>query len=58
MKTLFTITSLISMTILGIVSFRLFSHSHFYASALLTIAVYLTASLLVNVLTSKKINLQ
>jgi len=56
MKTLFTITSLVSMIITGIVSYKLFSSSQFYASALLTIASYLTASLLVNVLASKKIS--
>jgi hypothetical protein len=58
MKALFTFSSLVSMTITGIVSYKLFSSSHFYASALLTIASYLTATLLVSVLASKKINLQ
>jgi len=57
MKTLFTLTSLVSMTITGLVSYKLFSNSHFYASAALTIASYLTASLLVSVLSTKKISL-
>ena len=58
MKTLFTLSSLVSMTITGIVSYRLFSDSHFYASALLTMASYLTATLLVSILGSKKISIQ
>ncbi|MBS1947563.1 MAG: hypothetical protein JST47_07325 [Bacteroidetes bacterium] len=57
MKTLFAITSIVSMVIMGIVSYKLFSSSQFYASALLTIASYLTASLLVNVLGNRKMSL-
>ncbi|MBS1666104.1 MAG: hypothetical protein JST58_01865 [Bacteroidetes bacterium] len=58
MKTLFTITSLVSAIITGLVSFRLFERAHYNVSALLTISSFLTAALLVSVLSSKKIKFQ
>jgi hypothetical protein len=54
MKTLFTLSSLISITITGMVSFRLFEHAHYDASALLTIASFLTVALVVSLISSKK----
>ncbi len=58
MKTLLTLSSLISIGITGIVSLRLFEHARYDASALLTITSFLTINLLVMILGSKKINLQ
>ena len=58
MKTLFILSSLISIAITGIVSLHLFEHAHYDASALLTITSFLTINLLVMVLGSKKINIQ
>lgn len=54
MKTLFTLSSLISITITGIMSFRLFERAHYDASALLTIASFLTVALVVSLISSKK----
>ena len=56
MKTLLSLSSLISATITGIVSFKLFEEAHYDFSALLTIASFLAAILLVSILASKKIN--
>jgi hypothetical protein len=58
MKALFTLSSLVSIAITGIVSFRLFERAHYDASALLTITSFLTMTLLVNIIGSKKIILQ
>lgn len=58
MKTLFTLSSLVSVAITGIASLRLFEHAHYDASALLTITSFLTIDLLVIILGSKKINFQ
>ena len=58
MKTLFTLTSLVSATITGIVSCRLFERAQYDFSAILTITCFLTAIVLVSLLGTKKINLQ
>jgi hypothetical protein len=58
MKALFTLSSLISIAITGIVSFRLFERAHYNASALLTITSFLTVTLLVTIIGSKKIIFQ
>ncbi|MBS1915201.1 MAG: hypothetical protein JST87_02930 [Bacteroidetes bacterium] len=55
MKTLFTLSTLITMAITGIVSCRLFQHQHYNISALLTVAAFLSISLWVAVMSSKKI---
>jgi hypothetical protein len=54
MKTLFTLSSLISITITGIASLRLFERAHYDASALLMITSFLTVTLLVSILGNKK----
>jgi len=58
MKTLFTLSSLVSVAITGIASFRLFERAHYDASALLTITSFLTIALLVTIIRSKKNILQ
>ena len=58
MKTLFTLSSLVSVALTGIASFRLFEGAHYNASALLTLASFLTITLLVTIIGSKKITLQ
>lgn len=58
MKTLFTLSSVASVAITGIASFRLFEHAHYDASALLTLTSFLTIALLVTIIRSKKIILQ
>jgi hypothetical protein len=54
MKTLFTFTSIISMIITGIASFRLFEKAHYDISALLTIASFLSITIWVAIMSDKK----
>ena len=58
MKTLFTIPMLIAIIVSGIVSLYYFQREDFGISALLTLTSYITLSLLVTLLKSKKIELQ
>jgi hypothetical protein len=55
MKTLFTLSTLVTMAITGIVSCRLFQHAHYNVSALLIVVSFLSISLWVAVMSSKKI---
>jgi len=57
MKTLFTIPMLVMIAITGIVSCRLFYHSHYDLSALLTITSLVSMATLVSLLKAKKISL-
>ena len=58
MKTLFTIPIFIAIVISGIVSFHLFEKAHYTVSALLTLTSYVSITLLVVLLKSKKMILQ
>jgi len=58
MKTLFILSSLMSIAITGVTSWRLFERAHYDASAVLTITSFLTIALLVTIIRSKKIILQ
>ena len=57
MKTLFSLSMLILITVASIVSCKLFFHAHYDISALLTIAGFMSIVLTVYVLSSKKISL-
>jgi ABC-type spermidine/putrescine transport system permease subunit II len=54
MKTLFTIPMLVTIVVTGIISCRLFEKAHYDLSALLTVASYLSISMLVVLLKSKR----
>jgi hypothetical protein len=54
MKTLFTIPVLVTIAITGIVSCRLFYKAQYDVSALLTVASFISATLLVSLLKNKK----
>ncbi|MFI5154361.1 MAG: hypothetical protein ACHQET_13565 [Chitinophagales bacterium] len=58
MKTLFTIPMLITIVVTGIISCKLFEKAHYDLSALLTVTSYLSISMLVVLLKSKKMILQ
>jgi len=58
MKALFTLSSLTSIVITGMLSLRLFERAHYDASALLTITSFLAIASLVSIIGSKKIVLQ
>ena len=57
MKTLFTIPMLVAIIVSGIVSLYLFEERDYGISALLTLTSFVTLSLLVSLLKSKKIEL-
>jgi hypothetical protein len=54
MKTLFTLSTLVSMVITGIASCRLFLNAHYDISALLTVTCLLSIIVWVTVLSNKK----
>jgi|GEM_PF-1000841 len=58
MKTLFTIPIFIAIVISGIVSLHLFERAHYNASALLTATSFISTTLLVMLLKSKRMILQ
>jgi hypothetical protein len=58
MKTLFTLSSLVSLVVSGIASLRLFQHAHYDISALLTVTSFLSITLLVMMTGSRKAVLQ
>jgi hypothetical protein len=58
MKPLFTFPMLVTTAITGIVSCRLYYHSHYDLSALLTIASVVSIAAWVSLLKAKKISLQ
>ncbi|HEY4935958.1 MAG TPA: hypothetical protein VII44_05230 [Puia sp.] len=57
MKTLFTLTMLVLITVASIVSCKLFVKAHYDISALLTVTSILSIILSVYVLSNKKISL-
>ncbi len=57
MKTLFSLSMLVLITVASIVSCRLFMKSHYDISALLTLTSIVSLILTVYVLSSKKVNL-
>ena len=57
MKTLFTLSMLILIAVASFVSYKLFFHSHYNFSALLTLTSYMAIALTVFVLSSRKIKL-
>ncbi|HTQ26555.1 MAG TPA: hypothetical protein VMI35_00430 [Puia sp.] len=57
MKTLFTIPMLVTIVITGIVSCRLFYRAHYDLSALLYVASFVSAALLIAALKNKKLAL-
>ena len=54
MKTLFTLSTLVSMVITGIASLRLFQNAHYDVSALLTITSIMSIILWISVVSNKK----
>jgi hypothetical protein len=58
MKTLFTIPILIATVITGMVSLHLFQKEHYDFSALLTLTSFVSITILVTLLGSKKITVQ
>ena len=58
MKTLFTIPIFIAIIISGIVSLHLFERAHYTVSALLTLTSFISTTLLVMLLKSKRMILQ
>jgi hypothetical protein len=54
MKTLFSFSSLVTMIITGIASFRLFEKAHYDVSALLTITSFLSITIWVAIISDKK----
>jgi hypothetical protein len=57
MKTLFTLTMLVLITVASIVSCRLFMRAHYDLSALLTLTSFVSFILAVYVVSSKRIRL-
>ena len=57
MKTLFTLSMLVLITVAGIVSCRLFMRAHYDISALLTLTSFISIILSVFVVSSKRIRL-
>jgi hypothetical protein len=55
MKAFFTLTSIVLIVIASLVSFSLFKHGHYTASALLVLTSFLSATLWIYVLASKKV---
>ncbi|HET7002067.1 MAG TPA: hypothetical protein VFI33_12185 [Puia sp.] len=55
MKTLFTLSMLILVTIAGIVSCKLFMKYHYDVSALLTLASFVSMILCIYLISSKKV---
>jgi hypothetical protein len=55
MKTLFTLSTLVSMVITGIASLRLFQNAHYDISALLTITSFVSIILWISVVSNKKV---
>jgi hypothetical protein len=55
MKALFTLTSIVLIVIASLVSFSLYKHGHYTASALLVLTSFLSATLWIYVLASKKV---
>jgi hypothetical protein len=58
MKALYSIPMLIAIVITGIVSCRLFYHSDYTVSALLTVISYVSVALWVALMKDKKMNIQ
>ena len=54
MKTLFTLSTLVSVAITGLASLRLFENKHYDISAILTIASFLSVSLCVVMMNNRK----
>jgi len=54
MKTLFSFSSLVSMVITGIASFRLFEKARYDISALLTITSFLSITIWITIISNKK----
>ncbi len=57
MKTLFTLSMLVLITVAGIVSCKLFMKAHYDISALLTMTSFVSAILSVYIVSSKKVRL-
>lgn len=57
MKTLFSLSMLVLIAVSSFVSYKLFFHSHYDFSALLTLAGFMSLVLTVYVLSSKKISI-
>ena len=57
MKTLFTLTMLVLITVASIVSCRLFMRAHYDISALLTLTSFVSIILAVYVVSNKRIRL-
>ena len=57
MKTLFTLTMLVMITVAGIVSCRLFMRAHYDVSALLTLTSFISTILAVYIVSNKRIRL-
>jgi hypothetical protein len=57
MKTLFSLSMLVLITVAGIVSCKLFMKSHYDISALLTIASFVSMILCVYLVSEKKVTL-
>jgi hypothetical protein len=55
MKTFFTLTTIVLIVIASLVSFTLFKHGHYTASAGLVLTSFLSAVLWIYVLASKKV---
>jgi len=55
MKTFFTLTTIVLIVIASLVSFTLFKHGHYAFSGLLVLTSYLSATLWIYVLGSKKV---
>jgi hypothetical protein len=57
MKTLFTLSMLILVTVAGIVSCKLFMKYHYDVSALLTLASFISVILCIYLVSNKKVTL-
>jgi hypothetical protein len=57
MKTLFTLSMLVLITVASIVSCRLFMRAHYDISALLTLTSFISVILAVYVISNKKVTL-
>jgi hypothetical protein len=57
MKTLFSLSMLVLLTIAGIVSCKLFMKYHYDLSALLTLTSFVSIILCIYLISSKKVNL-
>lgn len=58
MKTLFTLSMIVLITIAGLASINFFSDAHYYRSALLTITAFMAINLTVFILSNTKTKAQ